>query len=101
MVVAPRDNGCGTVALDVLASFVVKAMDLDKQLTVTLESLRPHVPERLLSTKIGIVCGSGLSTLAETIRDKHEVPYSVLAGFGESTGKDPLYFGLDSIQNFG
>ena len=65
------------------------SMDLESLLTTTYETLRKHVPERLLSPKIGIVCGSGLSSLGRSIRDKHEVPYSELEGFGDSTGEDP------------
>jgi purine-nucleoside phosphorylase len=40
----------------------------------------------LLKPRVGIVCGSGLSTLASHIRDAFEVPYSSLRGFGTSTG---------------
>lgn len=45
------------------------------------------LPANLRTPRVGIVCGSGLSTLAESITDRVIVPYSVLEGFGESTGE--------------
>lgn len=45
------------------------------------------LPANLRTPRVGIVCGSGLSTLAESITDCVIVPYSVLEGFGESTGE--------------
>src|SRR6266404_7733716 len=44
------------------------------------------LPAHLRSPQVGIVCGSGLGTLAESITERVIVPYSVLEGFGESTG---------------
>jgi purine-nucleoside phosphorylase len=41
---------------------------------------------RLLKPRIGIVCGSGLSTLVSSLKDVVQLPYSQLQGFGESTG---------------
>ena len=64
-------------------------MSLDETLQSTLKTLREHIPERLLAAKVGIVCGSGLSTLADNLRDIHKVPYDVLEGFGHSTGMWP------------
>jgi hypothetical protein len=46
--------------------------------------------EHLLKPRVGVVCGSGLSTLASQLRDKHEIPYSALPGFGKSTGLQPF-----------
>jgi len=63
----------------------------------TLDILANILPERLLKPKIGIVCGSGLSTLASSLREVVEVPYSALEGFGKSTvlgHKSALAFGL-------
>ncbi|EIN14522.1 inosine guanosine and [Punctularia strigosozonata HHB-11173 SS5] len=54
---------------------------------------KPH----LLKPRVGIVCGSGLSTLANSLRDVVKVPYSALQGFGKSTvpgHKSTLAFGL-------
>ena len=45
------------------------------------------LPANLRTPRVGIVCGSGLSTLAESITDRVIVPYSILEGFGESTGE--------------
>ena len=54
--------------------------------TATLDVLARVVPAHLLKPEVGIVCGSGLSTLAASLRDVVHVPYSSLEGFGESTG---------------
>lgn len=52
----------------------------------TLAKLASVLPEKLRRPRVGIVCGSGLSTLAAAIRDVVEVPYASLPGFGKSTG---------------
>jgi len=47
--------------------------------------------------RVGIVCGSGLSTLASSLRDAVHVPYAALEGFGASTvpgHKSSLAFGF-------
>ncbi|TFK52960.1 inosine guanosine and xanthosine phosphorylase family protein [Heliocybe sulcata] len=62
-----------------------------------LDILATILPERLLKPQVGIVCGSGLSTLAASFRERIEVPYSSLKGFGISTvhgHKSALAFGL-------
>jgi hypothetical protein len=46
---------------------------------------------RLLKPRVGIVCGSGLSTLGSHLRDKIEVPYSSIPGFGHSSGMALFY----------
>jgi len=63
----------------------------------TLETLRKIVPAHLLEAKVGIVCGSGLSTLASSLRETTLVPYADLEGFGHSSvqgHKSTLAFGL-------
>jgi len=52
----------------------------------TIDVLRNHVPESLLHPKFGIVCGSGLSTLCSSLRNKVLVRYDILPGFVKSTG---------------
>lgn len=52
----------------------------------TLAKIRSLLPEKLHKPQVGIVCGSGLHTLAAAIRDIIEVPYAELPGFGKSTG---------------
>lgn len=42
--------------------------------------------QKLPSPLLGIVCGSGLSTLADKLSNTVRIPYSQLPGFGESTG---------------
>ncbi|KAH9912575.1 uncharacterized protein B0H18DRAFT_889727 [Fomitopsis serialis] len=63
----------------------------------TLDVLSRILPARLLQPRVAIVCGSGLSTLANSLRDVVEVPYSSLEGFGKSTvegHRSALAFGL-------
>ncbi|KAI9069360.1 hypothetical protein FKP32DRAFT_1608444 [Trametes sanguinea] len=63
----------------------------------TLAKLASLLPEKLRRPQVGIVCGSGLNTLAAAIRDKVEVTYAELPGFGSSTvpgHKSSLAFGL-------
>lgn len=64
----------------------------DSPFAATLDILAGILPEHLLKPRIGIVCGSGLSTLASSLREVVEVPYSSLAGFGNSTGQFTLIF---------
>lgn len=60
----------------------------------TLKTLQDTVPEHLLRAKVGIVCGSGLSTLAASLRDVVFVPYESLEGFARSTGIAPFLISL-------
>jgi purine-nucleoside phosphorylase len=50
-----------------------------------LEFLAKRVPQHL-KPKVGIVCGSGLSTLAASFADPVYVPYKEIPGFVTSTG---------------
>ncbi|KAI0761369.1 hypothetical protein BD413DRAFT_486037 [Trametes elegans] len=63
----------------------------------TLARLASLLPQKLRRPQVGIVCGSGLSTLASALRDVIEVPYASLPGFGSSTvpgHRSSLAFGL-------
>ncbi|KAF8523787.1 nucleoside phosphorylase domain-containing protein [Hysterangium stoloniferum] len=63
----------------------------------TLDALREQLPEKLLQPVVGIVCGSGLSTLASSLRDKVLISYESLPGFSKSTvpgHKSELAFGF-------
>ena len=51
-----------------------------------LEVLAQRVPQNLRQPKVGIICGSGLSTLAASLTGTVYVPYGELPGFGISTG---------------
>jgi len=62
-----------------------------------LATVIARVPKKLQSPKIGIVCGSGLSGLADKMRERVIVPYEDLKGFGKSTVSghlSALAFGL-------
>ncbi|KAH7912842.1 nucleoside phosphorylase domain-containing protein [Hygrophoropsis aurantiaca] len=64
----------------------------------TLASLSRLVTDpRLQKPRIGIVCGSGLSTLVKSLKDVVEIPYTDLEGFATSTvsgHNSQLAFGL-------
>jgi purine-nucleoside phosphorylase len=65
----------------------------------TIASIRTYLPEKLKRPRVGIVCGSGLSGLAETLKELVVVPYENLPGFVQSTvrgHKNALAFGLIS-----
>ena len=62
-----------------------------------LDTLAALLPPHLLRPRVGIVCGSGLSTLAQSLRDVVEVPYDRIPGFGKNTvqgHRSALAFGL-------
>ena len=50
-----------------------------------LEFLAKRVPQHL-KPKVGIICGSGLSTLGASLTDPVYIPYGEIPGFGISTG---------------
>lgn len=60
--------------------------NLKQTLKATVATIHRHVPERLRFPTIGIVCGSGLNTLATQLRDAVEVPYELLEGFATTKG---------------
>lgn len=63
----------------------------------TISSILASVPDKLKKPRVGIVCGSGLSGLVETLKEVVLVPYDNLAGFAQSTvhgHKSALAFGL-------
>ncbi|KAF8351958.1 hypothetical protein F5887DRAFT_933206 [Amanita rubescens] len=63
----------------------------------TIESIEPRLPELLRGPRVGIVCGSGLSGLMESLRETVLIPYETLPGFAKSTvagHKSALAFGL-------
>lgn len=57
--------------------------------------LEKLLPADLCNPRIGIVCGSGLGTLAESITQRVIVPYRLLEGFGLSSGTS--YLALRSL----
>lgn len=58
----------------------------------TLEAIKSKLPEKLQNPQIGIICGSGLSGLVDTLREVEVVPYENIPGFGRSTGELNLHF---------
>ena len=64
----------------------MSARSLTDLLESTYLSLKARLPEKLLTPEVGIVCGSGLSNLADSLKEAVMVQYSDLEGFGTSTG---------------
>ena len=60
-------------------------------LASTLSTLHARLPAHLAAPTVGIVCGSGLSTLAGALKECVLVGYEELDGFGRSTGGFPFY----------
>ncbi|KAI0293617.1 nucleoside phosphorylase domain-containing protein [Multifurca ochricompacta] len=58
---------------------------VDATIAKNIVTLAEFLPVHLRKPRVGIVCGSGLGTLAESITERVIVPYNVLEGFGEST----------------
>lgn len=52
----------------------------------TLDAIRGKLPEKLQNPQIGIICGSGLSGLVDTLREVVIIQYDAIPGFGRSTG---------------
>lgn len=61
----------------------------------TLKAILKQVPEELANPRVGIICGSGLSTLASHFKNKVEVPYRGLPGFVEVC--IPIRYGTTKI----
>ena len=52
----------------------------------TVEAIRSQLPDGLKNPRVGIVCGSGLSGLAASMKEVVEVAYDDIPGFEKSTG---------------
>jgi hypothetical protein len=84
-----KESPAKNVRLDQSASEVqATTVMTDAQLpfAACLEALAKRVPQSLRQPKVGIICGSGLSTLAASLTDTVSVPYGELPGFLISTG---------------
>ncbi|KAF8153061.1 nucleoside phosphorylase domain-containing protein [Crassisporium funariophilum] len=63
----------------------------------TIEAIKAALPLNLQSPRVGIICGSGLNGLADSLRDVVIIPYDQIPGFSKSTvigHKSALAFGL-------
>ncbi|KAG7095569.1 hypothetical protein E1B28_006302 [Marasmius oreades] len=66
-------------------------------ITETVDFINANVPQNLQNPRVGIICGSGLSGLASSLKDIVLVPYSAIPGFAQSTvpgHKSSLAFGF-------
>ncbi|KAF8609015.1 inosine guanosine and xanthosine phosphorylase family protein [Ceratobasidium sp. AG-I] len=61
------------------------AVNISSRFSEAIQAIHSRVSKHLREPKIGIVCGSGLSGLVESIREPEYVQYSELPGFGTST----------------
>ncbi|KAI0251540.1 inosine guanosine and xanthosine phosphorylase family protein [Lactifluus subvellereus] len=59
--------------------------DINATSAKNIVKLAELLPPHLRKPRVGIVCGSGLGTLAESIVERVLIPYSALEMFGEST----------------
>ncbi|SNX87759.1 related to PNP1 - purine-nucleoside phosphorylase [Melanopsichium pennsylvanicum] len=82
----------------------VNITNLPEPFGSAVQAIRATVPVELASPKWGIICGSGLSGLANSLESSVHVPYTSIPGFSESTvegHKSSLAFGFitsDSIK---
>ncbi|KAK0469331.1 nucleoside phosphorylase domain-containing protein [Desarmillaria tabescens] len=63
----------------------------------TLDAIIPRLPEKLRKPKVGIICGSGLGGLVDTLREIVLIPYDTIPGFAQSSvpgHKSSLAFGI-------
>src|SRR6266550_5836007 len=67
----------------------------------TIESIVPRLPELLRGPRVGIVCGSGLSGLVESLRETVLIPYETLPGFAKSTGRFIVFRCSSGVVNVG
>lgn len=65
---------------------VTMSSDTNAATAKNIAKLAELLPAHLRNPQVGIVCGSGLGTLAESITERVIVPYSALEGFVKSTG---------------
>lgn len=71
--------------------------ELPAEFAKAVEAIRNAVPPALHRPSWGIICGSGLATLGQSLLDKVEVPYSSIPGFVQSSvagHKNSLAFGF-------
>lgn len=61
----------------------------ESAIETSFEYIHSRLPEEFKSVKLGIICGTGLGTLVETIdpATKHEFHYGDIPGFSSSKGK--------------
>jgi len=54
----------------------------------TANFISEQLPAELKNPQVGVICGSGLGGLADTVHSdvKHEIPYADIPNFAKSTG---------------
>jgi len=74
---------------------------LYKQAAEALHSLHSRLADELRQPVLGIICGSGLSGLADTVLHEPQIsiPYSDIPHFPPSTGREQAFDGIDQNGN--
>ena len=59
-----------------------------RRATEAVQYLLKQLPETLQQPRLGIICGSGLGSLADMVlpQARHEIPYSAIPHFPSSSG---------------
>jgi purine-nucleoside phosphorylase len=52
----------------------------------SIDAIRAELPLYLQSPRVGIICGSGLSSIGTTFHKVVKIPYTKIPGFSKSTG---------------
>lgn len=62
----------------------------------SIDAIRIELPLYLQSPRVGIICGSGLSSIVTMFHEVVRIPYAKIPGFSKSTGlfHDLLNLGL-------
>ena len=71
-----------------LATDSVMENNISAHAAAALQYIYRQLPSELTKPKLGIVCGSGLGSLVDTVlpAPRHEIPYSTIPHFPSSTG---------------
>lgn len=82
-VVTRHHQRCTPSARRMLAP--VALAQLPEAFQVAVKAIRSKVPAELQTPAWGIICGSGLGGLADSLHDKVVIPYSTIPGFPQTT----------------
>jgi purine nucleoside phosphorylase len=61
-------------------------MESQQPFAEAIRTIHSFLPDNLKTPLFGIVCGTGLSGLADSLRDVITIPYDKIPGFAVSTG---------------
>ena len=83
------------------AQMVAMETMLYKQAAEALQYLHSRLADELRQPVLGIICGSGLNGLADTVLHEPQIsiPYSDIPHFPASTGREQAFDGIDQNGN--